>query len=74
MSYIATCPDCGAEIKFWYVGSSLTNEHRHRGGAARCLKVREMGTQKPRCPVCGGLNPGDITHTSCASNGYEGLG
>lgn len=72
MSYIATCPDCGAEIKFWYVGSSLTNEHRIPGGPERCQKAR--GTQKPRCAVCGGLNPGDITHTSCASNGYEGLG
>ena len=19
----------------------------------------------PRCPVCGGLNPGDVTHTRC---------
>lgn len=21
--------------------------------------------ERPRCPVCGGLNPGDITHTRC---------
>lgn len=26
-----------------------------------------------RCPICGGLNPGDISHTRCASSGYEGL-
>lgn len=28
--------------------------------------VVEAGNNLPeRCPVCGGLNPGDITHTRC---------
>jgi hypothetical protein len=35
------------------------------------------GTAPPatreRCPMCGGLNPGDVTHTRCAPTGYEGI-
>ena len=28
--------------------------------------VAEAGNNRPqRCPVCGGLNPGDITHARC---------
>ena len=28
--------------------------------------VAEVGNNRPeRCPVCGGLNPGDITHARC---------
>lgn len=28
--------------------------------------IVEAGNNRPeRCPVCGGLKPGDITHTRC---------
>ena len=28
--------------------------------------ITEAENNRPeRCPVCGGLNPGDITHTRC---------
>lgn len=36
--------------------------------AAKRELTRRMGydpTHQERCPVCGGLNPGDITHTRC---------
>lgn len=48
----------------------------HGGGhdPNRTTFVVEAERETVRCPVCGGPKPGDITHTRCASTGYEGLG
>lgn len=31
-----------------------------------CVWLHGEHVRRPRCPICGGLNPGDITHTRCA--------
>lgn len=44
--------------------------------ARQQLHCRDEGCpchRADRCVVCGGLNPGDSSHTRCTSTGYEGL-
>jgi hypothetical protein len=35
------------------------------GGLIEKSKPEVANENKDRCPICGGLNPGDITHTRC---------
>lgn len=39
--------------------SSVTQVAGRHGGSDVAV------SRPPRCPICGGLNPGDITHSKC---------
>lgn len=49
-----------------YPGKETTELYR--------MALRAEDDPPVRCPVCGGPNPGDATHTRCTSTGLEGLG
>jgi hypothetical protein len=49
----AECLDCGA------------TDHDQANADGTFAKDEPERSRPERCPVCGGLNPGDITHTRC---------
>ena len=48
---------------FWYCSLPCDQAQRHVTDAYGPPVEQEIDTR--RCAVCGGLNPGDITHTRC---------
>jgi hypothetical protein len=73
---ILRCRRCGADVV--HAAGTLTHHLKVCRGAQRLtnpffaedaayLEAAERARDTRRCPMCGGLNPGDATHSRCWS-------